>query len=119
MGSTCAGRTLKYVEWNRCVDTALRDQLTHLAALGKTTKDTRAMTDEPDWMNPANDRKTPYTEEELERFVSDFIIGLDDQEWANLKTTYGEVNIREKIKAGFIAQDPRNLINLKPEDGIH
>ena len=71
MGSTCAGRTLKYVEWNRCVDTALRDQLTHLAALGKTTKDTRAMTDEPDWMNPANDRKTPYTEEELERFVSD------------------------------------------------
>ena len=77
------------------------------------------MTDEPDWMHPANDRKTPYTEEELDRFVSDFIIGLDDQEWENLKATFGEVNIREKIKAGFIAQDARNLNNLEPEDGIH
>ena len=36
---------------------------------------------EPDWMNPANDRKTPYTEEEIDAFVEDYILGLDNQEW--------------------------------------
>ena len=34
------------------------------------------MIDVPDWMNPANDRKTPYTDEELELFVDGFIRGL-------------------------------------------
>jgi len=29
---------------------------------------------EPDWMNPANDRETPYTEEEIDTFVEGFII---------------------------------------------
>jgi len=27
------------------------------------------MKDEPDWINPANDRKTPYNDEEIELFV--------------------------------------------------
>ena len=27
---------------------------------------------EPDWMNPANDRKTPYTDEEIDTFVAGF-----------------------------------------------
>ena len=27
-----------------------------------------------------NDRKTPYTEEEIDAFVEDYILGLDDQE---------------------------------------
>jgi hypothetical protein len=31
------------------------------------------MTDEPDWMNPANDSKTPYTYKEIELFVDGFI----------------------------------------------
>lgn len=31
---------------------------------------------EPDWVNPANDRKTPYSDEEIDRFVDDFILGL-------------------------------------------
>ena len=41
---------------------------------------------EPDWMNPANDRKTPYAEEEINTFVEDFILGLDDQEWLSMKS---------------------------------
>jgi hypothetical protein len=28
---------------------------------------------EPDWMDPKNDRKTPYTDEEIEQFVDGFI----------------------------------------------
>ena len=32
---------------------------------------------EPEWLNPANDRKTPYTEKEIDIFVEGFITGLD------------------------------------------
>jgi len=77
------------------------------------------MSDEPDWMNPANDRKTPYTEDELEEFVEGFILGLDQDEWLDLKTKYGEHAAREIIKSGFIAGDDKNLINIEPNDEVH
>jgi hypothetical protein len=77
------------------------------------------MTDEPDWLNPANDRKTPYTDEELDEFVEGFIRGLDDAEWRALKLKYGEEEARKNIKAGFIAMDERNLVNLQPQGGVH
>ena len=51
------------------------------------------MTDEPDWMNPANDRKTPYTDKELELFVDGFIEGFED-EWEDLKFKLGETIAR-------------------------
>ena len=41
---------------------------------------------EPDWMNPANDRRTPYTEEEIDTFVENFILGLDVQVWLAMKS---------------------------------
>lgn len=76
------------------------------------------MTDEPDWMNPANDRKTPYSDEELELFVDDFIEGFED-EWENLKFKFGESTARQKIKDGFIAKDENNLINIEPDGDVH
>jgi len=77
------------------------------------------MTDEPEWMNPANDRKTPYTDEELDEFVDGFIQGLDEAEWSALKVRFGEDEARKNIKAGFIANDERNLINRVPKGGVH
>ena len=77
------------------------------------------MTDDPEWLNPANDRKTPFTDEELEEFVESFIRGLDEAEWSTLKSRFGEEEARKNIKAGFIAKDERNLINLEPKGGIH
>ena len=62
------------------------------------------MTDEPDWINPANDQKTPYTDKELELFVDGFIEGFKD-EWEDLKFKLGETMARQKIKDGFIAKD--------------
>lgn len=53
------------------------------------------MTDEPDWMNPANDRKTPYSEEDLELFVDGFIEGFKE-EWEDLKFKLGESMARQK-----------------------
>ena len=76
------------------------------------------MTDEPDWMNPANDRKTPYTDKELELFVDGFIEGFE-YEWEDLKFKLGETMVRQKIKDGFIAKDERNLLNIEPDGEIH
>ena len=76
------------------------------------------MTNEPDWVNPANDRKAPYTEEELELFIDDFIKGFGD-EWEDLKFKLGESMARQKIKDGFIAKDENNLHNIEPDGEVH
>jgi len=65
------------------------------------------MANEPDWINPVNDRKTPYTEEELELFVDDFIEDFGD-EWEDLKSKLGESMARQKVKDGFIAKDEKS-----------
>ncbi len=70
---------------------------------------------EPDWMNPANDRKTPYTDEEIEAFVEGFILGLDDLQWESMKLELGEKEARERIKARIVKMDERNLINISPK----
>lgn len=76
------------------------------------------MTDEPDWVNPANDRKTPYTDEELELFVDGFIEDYEDER-EDLKLKFGELTARRRIKNGFIANDENNLLNIEPDDEVH
>lgn len=76
------------------------------------------MTNDPDWMNSANDRKAPYTEEELELFVDGFIEGFGE-EWENLKFKLGESKARQKIKDGFIAKDENNLHNIELDGEVH
>ena len=73
----------------------------------------------PDWTNPANDRKTPYTEDEINLLVEGFILGLDDQDWLAMKSDLGEENARRRIRAGFIRMDERNLINMTPKGSVH
>jgi len=75
--------------------------------------------DEPDWVNPANDRKTPYTDEELDRLVEDFILGLDEHEWLSIKAKFGEKSARERIRSGFVKLDERNLVNITPKGPVH
>lgn len=76
------------------------------------------MADDPDWVNPANDRKTPYSDEELELFVDGFIESFED-EWEDLKLKFGELTARQQIKNGFIATDENNLLNIEPDDEVH
>ncbi len=73
---------------------------------------------EPDWLNPKNDRKTPYTDQEIKTFSEDFIRGLSVQEWSAMKSKYGEKSARERIKAGFVTMDEKNLKNIKPEGSM-
>ena len=41
-------------------------------------KNTMSSAKEPAWLDPKNDRRTPYTEEELELLVDGFISSMDD-----------------------------------------
>ncbi len=76
------------------------------------------MTDQPDWMNPANDRKTTFTDEEIDEFVDDYIHEFKDI-WEDLKLKLGKAAARQKIKDGFISQDENNLLNIEPSAEIH
>jgi len=78
----------------------------------------KAMTNadkEPDWVNSANDRKRPFSEEEIDRFVEDYILGLDAHEWAELKSKYGEHEARKRIRASMVKMDENNLANMTPK----
>ena len=50
---------------------------------------------EPSWLDPRNDRKTPYTDAELDVFVDDFIARQAATEaWQNLVAEVGEQQAR-------------------------
>jgi hypothetical protein len=74
---------------------------------------------EPEWMNPANDRKTAYTDEEIDTVVEDFLRGLGEQEWLSMTSEYGEEKTREKIRAAIVKMDERNLANITTEGQVH
>jgi hypothetical protein len=75
---------------------------------------------DPDWVHPGQDRRTPYTDDELDRLVADFIRGLDDQEWQAIKDKYGgEERCIEKIRAGFVKRDQNNLLNMPVDGPLH
>ena len=75
---------------------------------------------EPPWMNPANDRKTPYTEEELEQFAEGFISSMSDiAEVKSMIDRQGEEKVKEILKEGFRKQDEKNLINIDVEGSVH
>jgi hypothetical protein len=73
----------------------------------------------PDWMNPANDRKTPYTEEEIDTFVEDFVLGLDEQEWLSITAEHGEEKAREMIRTAFVDMDENSLVNMRPKGSVN
>ena len=79
-------------------------------------KKDRLKNDEPEWMDPSNDRKTPYTDEELELFVTDFIANMADvQAWNDLIKDVGEKKARQILKERFMARDDKNLVNWDPD----
>lgn len=83
------------------------------------SKANKASDNEPDWMDPANDRKTPFTEEELDTFVEGFILGLGDQDWLSMKSQHGEQKAREIIRAAIGKGDENNLANMTPQGSVN
>jgi hypothetical protein len=75
---------------------------------------------EPDWVNPANDRKTPCTDAELDRLASDFLaMNKDVAVWKNLIAGGGELEALAVVKQRLAARDPKSLINWQPSKSPH
>ena len=57
---------------------------------------------EPSWLDPRNDRKTPFTDAELDVLADDFIARMaDTQAWQDLVAEVGEQQAREVVKQRF------------------
>jgi hypothetical protein len=70
---------------------------------------------EPDWLNPANDRKTPFTGAELDRLASDFLaMNKDVAVWKALIAKVGELEALAVVKQRLAARDSNSLINWRP-----
>lgn len=75
---------------------------------------------EPDWFDPAKDRRTPYTDAELERLASDFLaMNKDVAVWKALIAKVGELEALAVVKQRLAARDPKCLINWQPSGSTH
>jgi hypothetical protein len=68
---------------------------------------------EPAWLKACNDRKSPYTEAELDRFVDDFIAAMHDVPAVNtMIESHGIRHTRTYLKERFRRRDKNNLVNM-------
>jgi hypothetical protein len=75
---------------------------------------------EPSWLDPSNDRKTPYSDTELDRLTDDQIAMLaDTPAWRNLVADVGTHRAREIVKARLAGRDPNSLVNWQPSGPGH
>jgi hypothetical protein len=69
----------------------------------------------PDWLDSRSNRKTPYTDAELDIFVEDFSARMSDTTaWKTLVAEVGELKAREVLKQRLAAQDANSLLNWQP-----
>ena len=69
----------------------------------------------PDWLDSRNNRKTPYTDAELDIFTDDFIARMSDTKaWKHLIAEVGEPKARDVLKQRLAAQDGNSLLNWQP-----
>ena len=75
---------------------------------------------EPDRLNPANDRRTPYTDAELDRLATDFLaMNKDVAVWKALIARVGELEALAVVKQKFAARDLNSLINWRTRGLTH
>jgi len=83
-------------------------------------KDETQASSEPSWLDPRNDRKTPFTDAELDVLADDFIARMaDTRAWQDLVAEVGEQQAREVVKRRLAAQDANSLINWQPDGPLH
>ena len=75
---------------------------------------------EPSWLDPRNDRKTPYSNAELDRLTDDQIAMLaDTPAWKKLVADVGTQRAREIVKSRLAGRDPNSLVNWQPSGPRH
>jgi hypothetical protein len=75
---------------------------------------------EPAWLDPRNDRKTPYSDAELDTLTDDHMAMMADT--AALRDLIAEVGpqrAREVVKQRLAVRDPNSLINWQPAGSVH
>jgi hypothetical protein len=83
-------------------------------------EDDPSKSSEPAWLDASNDRKTPYSEAELDRLTHDQIALLSDTPtWRNLVADVGTQRAREMVKLRLAGRDPNSLINWQPSGPGH
>jgi hypothetical protein len=80
----------------------------------------RSKSAEPSWLDPRNDRKTPYSDAELDRPTDDQIAMLaDTAAWRKLVADVGAQRAREIVKERLAGRDPNSLVNWQPGGSAH
>jgi len=80
----------------------------------------RPTSSEPAWLDPHNDRKTPYTDAELDTLTDDHIAMMaDTAAWRDLVAEVGEQRARDVVKQRLAGRDPNSLINWQPGGPMH
>ena len=75
----------------------------------------RPISSDPVWLDPRNDRKTPYTDAELDRLTDNQIALMSDTApWRDLVAEFGKQRARETVKQRLTGRDPNGLINWEP-----
>jgi hypothetical protein len=83
-------------------------------------KEKKQTSAEPSWLDPRNDRKTPFTNAELDVLADDFIARMaDTPAWQHLVAQVGEQQAKEVVKQRLAAQDANSLINWQPDGPLH
>ena len=74
-------------------------------------KEEPQVSSEPTWLDPRNDRKTPFTDAELDVLVDDFIANMaDTRAWQDLAADVGARNARLVVKRRLEEMDPNSFI---------
>lgn len=85
--------------------------------------DERSKISKPSWLDPRNDRKTPYSDAELDRLTDDQIaIVADTPAWRKLVANVANVGnqrAREVVKERLTSRGPNSLVNWQPDGSVH
>lgn len=75
---------------------------------------------EPAWLKACDDRKSPYTEAELDQFVVDFMAGMHDvPALCAMIERHGIPHTRAYLKERFRRRDRNNLVNMNLKGPMH
>ncbi len=83
-------------------------------------EDNPSKSPKPSWLDPSNDRKTLYSDIELDRLTDDQIALLaDTPAWRNLVADAGTRRAREIVRLRLAGRDPNSLVNWEPSGPGH
>ena len=83
-------------------------------------EDEPSKSSEPAWLDPSNDRKTPYSDSELDRLTDDQIAMLAvTRAWRKHVADVGGQRARKTVKLRLASRDPNSFLNWQPSGPGH